>query len=428
MLNKKQEIFILNLLVLLIPYQYYLFDVILKGVPLVSEWRDLVCVILLINILVKALFHPEKYFIGVTEISVIFLLFFFISCLFAAPKLLPAIAIGRVYIITLLFLVITKNMSIDIKEFMKIIKKLVINAGIISVWGLFQAFFLGDQFLKNYIFVGRERLDASFYIAARYGIQRVNGTFVSPNFMGLFLSIVLLTSFFAWKSGMKFSKSEKLSLLVSTIALIGTMSRSSWLITLVPIIVYYFKTFRFKNKLKFSKIGFVFLVTTILFYLFDKFILDGIMVSQLIHSISYSISGSDPSANFHLRAFTTGAEKMKGKLLYGLGLGTNGPRAATYYSSPNLSELSYYVLLFEFGIIGTVLYLTPFLVNCFKLVWKRTGNELYNLNSYLSLAILFSFIFLPYVQDLENMILISVLIGSSMGLRSINFSKCEVKE
>ena len=128
------------------------------------------------------------------------------------------------------------------------------------------------------------------------------------------------------------------------------------------------------------------------------------LIGNIIHLITRTLTFKDTSIISHFSSLNESINIFSENIM-GTGLGMNGPKARQFYDNAYLTESSYFLLLFEFGIIGTIIYigiLISILVRAFLrkkegLICNWCCNSIYSITAF----ILVVFTFLPFVQDME---------------------------
>lgn len=399
MLKKNSiELRVLYIFFMLLPLDYYITNVIFKNNSLIALWKELFILIIVLCALINVFKNNQLKFNKSMIVMGIFAWYLIILTL-VGDYPTAALAAWRTYVEPLLLYVAIINIpTVSGTQYFSLLRAITIEFGIISLYGLFQAFVLGQTFLENQVFRSNI-LDNSFYIAGNYGILRVNGTFVSPLDFALYASLLLILRVSTY-SNFKFNILEILSLVMIFGALLATVTRSAIISFMIAMFIYVIQKNRILGILKVSLFS---LIVIIILMILDSKFFNSIITRQILSSITSTLSGADPSAMAHKNAVSEGFFLLGSDLahwLTGIGLGKNGPRAYQFFSDPNLVESSYYLMIFESGILGLIIYIVIFIF-----FYLKKSTTLYNdVVRYLVIVLMVSFIFLPFVQSLPPML------------------------
>lgn len=87
-------------------------------------------------------------------------------------------------------------------------------------------------------------------------------------------------------------------------------------------------------------------------------------------------------------------------------MGENGPRALVFMKKPNLTESAYFLMTYEVGIIGSIVYFGSYVKvlydNIREFRSRRNSRRLFI--SAVILIVMTGFISLPFVQDFEILV------------------------
>ncbi|MBQ2980623.1 MAG: O-antigen ligase family protein [Lachnospiraceae bacterium] len=362
MCNTKIDIIkmILIILVLFMPTHRMLFDAVLPW-KYDNLWRDM----LLILGIVIVLAINKGIYLGRHGINIILM---WIVCgiyLFFSDRFVLAANLARTYLIPTLIYFIVINIRKD-EKFIGILEKIfVYTAVILAIFGMVQAFILGEGFLiaLGYEANGEYLASNSFYISHFFGRQRVTSTFAAPNICGLYFGMVIIVLIYRIKN-------YKYGVVLLGIMLFGlatTFSRSAMLGTAFALLVVFFMRNISKIILKRSTtIKLVIIVSLAVVTFFGiNYMLDGLITDMLKSSVMSVVKSTDPSANKHMEDLVVPIKTIIQNPL-GLGFGNNGPMVLEYYKDANLVESSIYLLMYDFGIIGALIFLLPYVRSIFR--------------------------------------------------------------
>ena len=402
---RKCQISLIKILVLLLPYHYLIFAVLLQNYPVLKLWRDLIMMIIIVlgmcsqKIILDLCSLIDGIFIVLTIVLII-----------VSPVPNQAINIARVYIIPLLMFHTVKKMNYKNSEISELLSLVFGNTIILSFYGIFQAYILGGDFLVSLGYGTAENgLGAEFFLSNFAGgvlvggVQRVVSTFSSANVCSFYFCIVFIIFLF----GEKYIRVRKrtrvcfLVLLAATIVL--TFSRSCWLAMLIAVLLYARKPLIEVIKKRKGIVIVVVIAITVLVGTNKR------IQNSLEHIINSSLSGTDTSLLSHNDSKNAARKKIE-KSPYGFGLGINGPRALNYGSS-NLVESSYYLMMFEYGIVGGIIYFWDYIYVIMLAVNNKKKNKVRNYLLTMTVFVLIAYINIPYIQEIECTVLYFISVG-----------------
>lgn len=393
-----------------------------------TMWKEIFILIIFFNIVYKKrfkIFHKNylkainlKYF----NLDKAILLFIFI-CLISLilfPNKVSGLYGIRNYVIGFIVYYIAKNSSFSNKDIYKYIRNISYVLVFISAWGLFQALVLGSKFLIRYGLGNNGKLDDSFYIAGQYGLQRVVGTFDSPNTFAL---VTLISAIFFIGEIILLNRKNVINIISLCIVLLAitlSFSRSTWIaLSICTIIICIFKYgSNYKSYLKVtSTIGKIMIVILLVSVMLFK-VMPGVYnrtAGMFVNHIINTFTLRDPSAKGHIASLKESAEFMIRNPI-GIGIGKSGPKSVKYNSVQISSESSYFVIGFDLGIPGLVSYLI-LVFYIIKTILSKTKSDNYYINiSAKYLLTMFSgvfvaYLFLPLIQELNHIYITYSILG-----------------
>tara|TARA_B110000240_G_C13502584_1_gene454529 strand:+ start:1203 stop:2387 length:1185 start_codon:yes stop_codon:yes gene_type:complete len=381
-LINKLQLSLITILLLLIPFHTLVIANIID-ISVLNLWKEGILFLLiglfLLNFSITNKFDFIDLFIVLTVVYFIFitsLSFFSISSLYGLRNLIEP----------LLFLLVVRNVKVSGKFFRELIRLLVLIAFFISLFGIFQCLYLGDQFLLDlgYSSGSNGGLHHSFYFSGGI-LQRNVGTFSSPNDFGFFLTVVIVMLDYY-----KIFKKKSVLWLMNVVlyfSLFLTFSRSA----ILGLALYLFVN----NLKKCLKIICLFvLVFSLLNFLFPELLL------TINRFLSLTFSGKDPSIKGHLDSLLFSIDLVKENFLFGLEMGRVGPKASLYFNTLIDVESSFFCLLLDVGFVGFLLYIISFI--------PLMNNKLVLL---LLLSVFPALFLLPMIYELEVMLILYGLIG-----------------
>ena len=359
--------------------------------------RDVVIVIMFVIILYKSKLKIGRHDMFVVMNCIIITIF--AVCSFIKNGYPATFNILSTYIIPQLIFIVCSRIKITYEQYRNINNIMVFELAIIAIYGLFQAFVLGDDFLirigypnDGYVLSGY-----SYYISGYFGNQRSVGTFISPNVCGVVLAIAICVYFC---SNIISIKRKKLLIIFLIIGLVGTFSRSAIIGLLLSMIIISFisgkKIKITKRSLTIGIASFLFVIVIILYV--DSRYLGGLFGDMVLRTLSSAFNKSDPSAKAHAKDLLEPLSIILNHP-FGLGFGNNGPVALDVSVKANIVESSFYLMIYELGIVLGMLFFVPY----FCVIIDTFRNKKYRnyLPAAISIAVCFTYVLLPNVQTYE---------------------------
>lgn len=415
------EIFLLKVFIIIIPLNYMIFNVLLKDISIIKTWKDCIILILLLIQLVKILKKREIYRPDIKDIFIIIFILLELIYLIISPNVKSAIYMFRVYTQPIIIYILVKNMKLDYKVIIAL-KNIILNeALVLSVYGVFQALFLGHNFLISigYSIQQNGLLDNSFYLSGLGGFQRVSSTFASPNLYGFYISMILIL-FLSDKNFNNLNGKDRIKFVILISGCVLSFSRSSWLGLALTILFIFLKS---NYKVKLIKFFCGISILGVIFMVIFSNITDIDIFSNIYHLVSKTFSLTDTSVIGHIDSFDKSVNISLNNIM-GLGFGLNGPKSKLFVGNPNLTESSYFLLMYDFGVIGFFLYTTLLITNLFK----SKSNSMSNIVSKnMTIFVLTAFVFLPYIQDSEVIIFYFIFIAILDNRYNFNNRLVEIK-
>ena len=304
----KWQKWLLSVLLLLLPYHTMFTYVIGDTVPGIRFWKEGIIGILFILFLIKifqdyrqtkCLYKPNVF----ERILIVYIIIEFIY-IGISNNVYQAAYIGRIYFMPLLLVPVVRCMEFSESNFRRLLKLIMANTAVLSLWGLIQCQFLGDGFLMKLGYPtttkwGPLRLNDEFYIARLGNFQRLVSTFAAPNTCGLYLAIVLLVTLFMYKKLNINRVFVSVCVAFTAAALLVTFSRTAWIAVCAGLMIYSFNMITWTGK----KLLLVLKIAGMILLVF--IILDGIFLSfeismAIIHLVVSTINGKDSSVNGHI--------------------------------------------------------------------------------------------------------------------------------
>lgn len=387
----------LCILLLYMPFHYYICECLFSETKIDNMIRDVVIVIMFVIILYKSKLKIGRHDMFVVMNCIIITIF--AVCSFIKNGYPATFNILRTYIIPQLIFIVCSRLKITYEQYRNLNNIIVVELALIAIYGVFQAFILGDKFLINmgYPSNGYSLSGYSYYISGFFGNQRSVGTFISPNICGVLLIIAICVYSY---SNVICIKRKKIVIFCLGIGLIATFSRSAIIGLLLSIMVI---TLISGNKVKVTKriltIGITSVIFAIIIIIYvDSHYFGGVFFDMIIRSLTSVFNKSDPSAKAHVSDLLEPISKILNHPL-GLGFGNNGPMALDVSDSANIVESSFYLMIYELGIVLGMLFFVPY----FCVIIDTFRNKKYRnyLPAAISIAVCFTYVLLPNVQTYE---------------------------
>lgn len=260
-----------------------------------------------------------------------------------------SILFSVLYIMKILFCSIVAN-YIDDNSVHKIIFLIIILGIVVSTIGILQYFYFNGDIPKSWV-------DRNVYTIS----YRAYSTFFNPNILALFLNLTFLAGlvYFELNKSRKYNIISALCLVLSTICLLLTYSRSGWIslsLSLVGISII--------NK-KYTKYAVLF---PVIFIAFD--ILGGV---GRLYPQNIAV---DSSVSYRKEIWAASLGIIKDNIVFGIGQGTTWEQLPLYSNTIKayVSHVHniYLQKLVDTGIVGLI-----FFFYFIKYVWERIKKDVY---------------------------------------------------
>ncbi len=404
--TRKNQILFYGLagLIVYMPFHFFICELLLRGTSLDNIVRDFV-IIALAMLCLFARDNSAKPLRISMGISMGTLLVCGVAT-YLVYRVFPMLNILRTYLVPMLVFYIARSVEFDGQRFYRLNRLLVAELAIIGVYGYFQAFFLGDDFILAIGYPQTEDgilASFSYYISHFYGYQRSVGTFISPNFCGAVLAVAGCALCFT-EEDMPFARRFVLCAML-VLGMMATFSRSAILGFACAVFFCWGlrKSWRRITKKTFRCWLYILGVAGA-FLLFDYLVFQSLFLRMFLSTLFRSFDGSDPSANAHLEhllELPPGLDSISwlpGWMIAHLGI--NGPMAEEFLAAPYKVENSFYLMFRELGLPGMVLYFAPTVLLLVKTVRCRKDYP-YLVPAAVAVMVLVGYVFLPNVQSFE---------------------------
>lgn len=395
---------LIQCLVLLIPLHFYICEILLKNFSLDNIIRDIVIIVIFVIMLCK-----EK--INIDIIGIMILISDIIMVCYALSSIVMnnyegTFNILRTYLVPSLCYFIFRNIELSQDYIRKVLKQFIGLMAIIGVYGLFQAFVLGDQFLIaiGYPTADGTNLASSYYINGFLGHQRSVGTFVSANTFGVIMIFAVFCALCC--DVVRKVENRVIVVLILLVGMAATISRSSILGMLIALIYYFFISIKMKPKLLKALLT-CFVVGGSAVVLADMLVLDGLFMNMLFSGLANALQFSDLSSKKHFEDLIVPMALLVENPM-GLGFGRIGPMSLGE-TSMNI-ESSIYTIAYEVGMVPAIIYFLPYLEAIVTPVFNASKKK--KIVGGCILAVFMTYLFLPNVQCFE----ILFFVYSAMGL------------
>ena len=369
-----------------------------------SIFRDLAIFILFIDLFLLIKIKKDHF---IVLILIFLFTIVYLMQAYVQGKLIIGFSYVRVYVIPILFLLISgRLLELDTlsKKHYKSIIKIIVISNLVSLLIVFlfyvkRSFVLELFTLKS--ITGAWLLQGDKIFRAGWPIGGANqlGIFTGSAFVFYFILI--------YEKKLIFQRNKKLILflILNTLVLLLTFSRSSWIFVclfLIGYLVFYRK--KIKMKFFFGSLVLTFLGLTVVFFIYKD---------ALLTWINGTINFTDLSSQGHLTSLINALKDIKEYFLFGYPKGTVGPRAQLYSGDMYHVENSLLMYLMDFGIFILLIY-SLILLLALNYVLKNKVQLLY------LIALIFPFLILPYGQDVETLINVTFFIYLLGSLDYIN--------
>lgn len=420
----KLDKFIVSVLCIGMPFHSIFFAV--TDLRLFVAWRDILCVFALVVCYVK---KSGKVHLSIEGRSIAAAMIIpAIYALFYHPSDVPAsiwINTLRIYIGAFVAYYIGSTFSADRSFIRKISTIYIKTALLVSAWGIFQMFVLGEGFLWEIGF------GISSAVLAN-GFQRNVGVFSSANLMGVYVGFSLLMLMYG-DSRIKYKKSCCFFLGIS---LILTFSTSAVLGLIGCIFYEMLRRGRIKCLFKIHMGVVVKAITVLAAILFAKiadFVLVGGKITalaaerirELVGALVYLDTSRSTSASIHMHDLLRSVIIVKQNFW---GVGFSGSTMMLLGRVPrglikHAVESSVFTILFDLGVIVGSIYLLPFIYPIIKRFRRKKDRGM--VSDKLMIALLILYIFLPLVSSIELRFFAFLFLGFESGRSRCKTGYCD---
>lgn len=419
-LNKRLNISLLMTILLCgIAVQYMFISIILNDNIMLKFWKEIILLISIVGILFFKLKNNSNQEISFLEeikhdyniyAHLLFIILLLLSAIFMSKSISGSIYVIRLYLIPILVYYIAKYNNFTKESIVKLINIVVKFYCIISLWGVFQALALGDDFLINlgYPLKYAGRLRDSFYFGGFGDFQRVVSTFSNVNVFAGVIGILIIILIF----NSKFFESKKIkysALFIFSITLLLTFSRSNWVAMGVVLLIA-----SIKNK-KILKNSILVLVSIFILLVIVELFTEYNIITMLKEYIFKTLTLQEGSSLGRFGIWKEGAIAFLNNPL-GTGLGNVGMVSKRIFGEIHFTgESSYLAILLDVGIQGAICYFFVLFREFYMSLRINSENTVVEnylkTKNYIIIYLLILFIFSNHIYDLEIMIVTFFFIG-----------------
>ena len=383
---------------------------------LVNLWRDLIILFFFFCAVCMRFRQTLLTKTGIWMLCILAVMGVFWLCS-GAPFMLKT-NILRICVIPMLMVFIMQSFPMDEAMYDKLIWVLFLEGVGIALFGIFQVFILGEEFLTAIGYGVDKALHHSFYIGGWRGSQRLVGTFASPNNCGLYLTQMVVICWVNKDRLLRRWKLAYIGILLIVIGIVATFSRSAWVSLFVVLVLHFIMHEPNKKRLLNWRTAVVAVGGLVCLWLLDLVLLKSRMTNMIISSIRGVVTQSDASFMKHLEDLILPIGTILRNPL-GFGFGTSGPVALNALGEgTRLVESSVWLVGYDMGIPGMLLYFSAYVLAIFGIFSKKDGYK--RTAGFVALAALIIFFILPLHQNVESTFLIFTFMGLSRnpGLKS----------
>lgn len=397
----------------LIPLDYLIFGCLFRNVPLVGYWNDILLIVL--SLFCFCNIQKNRLPLNLIEYSFIIIISLLFIDILVKGEIIKSMYMLRIYLVPMLYYFVMRRIGLTERKFSNLLNMIIIIAALISIYGIFQAFVLGDSFL-NALQYREGGLTDAFYLHLS-DIQRVTGTFVAPNTCSMYLIFVFIISVCM----KKYLSLNKFILIISQFlifcAIVTTFSRTGWIalficamVISIQYIIENISIFKSQFKKNYKKILFLILLIIIFICICDFIFFGGDITATMYSLIVNTITLNDTSLNAHIDSIITSFQDSF-KYFFGFGLYGVGPKSAVVSNIDfiKLPESSFFVIILSVGLVIGILWILSYIffyIDSMRL--KKNNRQTIIL---LITALLVFYTSLPVIQEVDVMSFLFAFIG-----------------
>lgn len=411
MLSKKSELTVFKAIIILLLINYQVVTIVCNDFVIFKFLRDILLFVVFVNILANSQGYKRVNKLSFAIVAFVVLL---VVVSIANENVGTSVVFLRRYLFPLLMLLAllwsTKYTYEGYLDLMRFIFNILF---ILSLWGIFQAYVLGDTFLMDLGYPSsysysykRITLKMSYYFGGM-GIQRVVSTLSNTNVLAVILGTAVIY-FITLKDEILKKKYDIIKLVIIVGAYVLTFSRANFLAILIVGIILIWKYVPYKKAIVICVGGALF-AFMMLYFVQDSSGITHKLVNWVVESLQFKESSASGRTQIWKEAF----EAVKNNP-FGIGFGKVG----SYADDTNVgefyhSENSYLAIALDLGWLGLFVYLCIVVALVFLLIKTKTMVGKRNTRAGLAiiLYLLIVMMFSNHIYDMEVMTFVFLLIG-----------------
>lgn len=411
MVSSKTQVLLWKILIVLEIINYQVVTILCNDIIVLKFMRDIVLVLILFAAFYKTKFKIDRTFIFI----LVFLLFVGIAFL-RTDGLRVAITNARRYISPLVLLVAIRNAKFVTEDtYVDILKFLLGAFFVFCVWGIFQAYVLGPEFLikigyptkYSNVFKGIALRDSYYF--GNMSIQRVVGTLSNSNVCALILGSIIICCLVNYKRILN-TKFDIVCIIGCVAGYILTFSRANFLAFIIVSVIFLWKYIPKKKYIFIAMAGALGLFV-ILYFVQGENGITHKLVKWVVNSLTFKESSVAGRRGIWAKAAKAVIENP-----LGIGFGRTGAGAVGNIGLPVYScENSYLAMALDMSILGLVAFLL-FIGSLIKEImsmgksvtmWKKMLGAIF---TYMGITYMFS----NHIYDREANMVLFFLIALTM--------------
>lgn len=423
---KYDALTLLKILIFLQAINYTVGVIILNDTPVFKYLRDIVLLVLFFHTIRRCNIRSYKTFL-LFGVLVLFVVLTFIRTVVSGSKSLALTSLRKYMFPIIIFFCVASSNEISNKKIKDFLKWLLLFMTILSVWGIFQAWVLGGDFLVKlgypitYSYAYDDTMLRNSFYFGNLGIQRVVSTFSNTNVCALVFGMVIIFMIYMYQYIELKRWIKNVAILCIVAGYVVAFSRSNILAAIIVIIFFAYKYIPHRSKLLIG-VAIVSLVLIMLYFVQGE---NG-LIYKIVQWIGASLNFTESSAAGRTPIWEKALDAIIKNPL-GIGFGKVGSLARdnavqNYYACEN----SYLAVGIDMGVLALFTYILS-MFSAYSTV-KKLGNKLmtngdkfsYRLSkagcSILIYFLIVSF-FSNHIYDMEVTIVL-------FGMFGIVFNKC----
>lgn len=317
----------------------------------------------------------------------------------------------RRYLYSLIAMCLIISMkSVKEKDFLRYFQFIICFLSALSLWGIFQAWFLKDVFLIKLGYPIKEHtgtLRDSFYFG-NLGIQRVVSTTSNSNVFALILGTTILVAIINAKEILS-RKKQRILFYIICVAYVLTFSRANFLAMIIVGLIVSWKYIPARERKRIIKSFALFSVA-----FFVGLITQNGYVMKITTWIFNTFTGREASSANRVSIWIEAFNAVKAHP-FGIGFGHVGAFAQINMAEKIIhAENSYLAMAIDLGVVGFIVYMS-LLISIIRL-FKRSHGKYGRTGVAIILYVMICFMFSNHVYDMEATGYIFILVGMLLNL------------